>query len=546
MAIRNQNWYNLNESRDYPLDDTASAIDDSESRLPQSIITDMRVRWPDWAGKYAFLGSVAVTQGAVTVTVLVSPDQTNTGSKYIPVGVISVPLSELQEGRQYPLEPMYPGTFGYIVFGSGVLNNYSGRFARPSQTFLAPRAARPHAGLPVSGLGKLFDQSSLTGLVKLDAAEPLQITKGTRKIDGTTRDAVIFSLVEEVDAVGTAGAFTSVFEDLSGPCGKRPESGNCGTPEPVEYINAVGPDCDGVVTIEFKGCAVVGKNTEDCSIVIDCGIGLPDSCEPPFIPTLGGLLPSEFTPIIPTPPIPPEPEPPVEESISEPVVVPPGLSLPYCDNFSDQIADDFSVVGGAWGFDSEVSPSDACPEISISDPGAGSYSLVTGTGSGSTSRNMTLWTPDAQTVHRTYCTDIMIENLASLDGVNGGIMVNYRVLSNGAKTFWSAELDLDSTPGRFSLKFFNGLFSTEILGQDYFFYTDHWYRICVTVEPPADGLTTYMNMTASLTGITDPSVTVVLGPYPVSVGEYMPDSGLAGLTSRQSYTRFSYWRVEEA
>ena len=543
MAIRNQNWYNLNESRDYPLDDTASAIDDEESRLPQNIITDMRVRWPDWAGEYAFIGSVAVTTGAVTVTVLVSADLDNVAASYIPIGVVSVPLSDLQEGRQYSLESMYPGAFGYIVFGSGVLNDYSGRFASPAQAFLAPRAARPHSGLPVSGLGKLYDQAPLTGLVSLDAADPLQITSGERTIDGIVRDAVIFSLVEEVDTVGTAGAFTSVFEGLAGPCGKRPESGNCGTPEPVEYINAVPPDCNGVVTLEFKGCAVVGRNTEDCSIVIDCGIGTPDTCEPPFIPTLGGLLPSEFTPIIPTPPIPPEPEPPVVDSISEPVITP--VALPYCDNFSDQIADDFSVVGGYWVFDSAVSPEDICPWLSISDPGAGSYSLFTGEGAGLTSRNMTVWTPDAQTVHRKYQTDMVIQDTEAT-GMNGGIIVNYRVLSNGAKTFWSAELDLLSTPGRFSIKYFNGLFSAELLGQDYFFSLGDWYRIAVTVEPQEDGYTSFMNITAELTGITDPTISIVLGPYPVGVDEYIPDSGLAGLTSHQSATNFSFWRVDEA
>ena len=112
MAIRNQNWYNLNESRDYPLADTASAISDDNDRLPQNIIADMRVRWPDWAGKYAFIGSVAVTEGAVTVTVLVSTDLTNTTSGYVPIGVASVALSSLEEGRQYTLESMYPGTFG--------------------------------------------------------------------------------------------------------------------------------------------------------------------------------------------------------------------------------------------------------------------------------------------------------------------------------------------------------------------------------------------------------------------------------------------------
>ena len=116
MAIRNQSWYNLNSSRDYPVDETASSLSDKSERVPSDIITDIRVRWPDALGDYAFLGSVAVTPGAVTATVLAAVDLANTPDSYTPIAVITVPLSELTVGKQYALEAMYPGAFGYIVF----------------------------------------------------------------------------------------------------------------------------------------------------------------------------------------------------------------------------------------------------------------------------------------------------------------------------------------------------------------------------------------------------------------------------------------------
>ena len=118
--------------------------------------------------------------------------------------------------------------------------------------------------------------------------------------------------------------------------------------------------------------------------------------------------------------------------------------------------------------------------------------------------------------------------------------------ANGGKTFWSAEIDISTSPGRFSIKYFNGLFAAELLGQDYYLYTDHWYRISMTIEPPTSGFTTFMNITAKLDGETDPSVSIVLGPYPVSVGDWASDSGLAGLTSNQSSSLFSVWKVEQA
>ena len=72
MAVVNQDWYNLNESRPYPLADNATTLDNEGDFLPSNIITDLRVRWPDWAGTYAFLGSVTVSPSIVTATVLVS------------------------------------------------------------------------------------------------------------------------------------------------------------------------------------------------------------------------------------------------------------------------------------------------------------------------------------------------------------------------------------------------------------------------------------------------------------------------------------------
>ena len=61
MAIRNNHWYNLNEQRDYPVDDTASALSDDGSRLPSSLIADLRLRWPSALGRYAFISAAAVT-----------------------------------------------------------------------------------------------------------------------------------------------------------------------------------------------------------------------------------------------------------------------------------------------------------------------------------------------------------------------------------------------------------------------------------------------------------------------------------------------------
>ena len=553
MAIRNQNWYNLNESRDYPLADTASVIDDKGNRLPQGIITDIRVRWPDWAGEYAFLGSVAVTSGAVTATVLCATNLGNVDESYIPLTVVSVPLVDLEQGRQYAMQSMYPGSFGYITFGAGITNNFTGKFSSPTQSLLSSRAARSHSGLPVTALGTLAGNDALTGLVHFAAEEPLQITKGIRKIYGKDEEVIVFSLTTESSAIADAGLTESMLQTLAGPCGARPESNTCGSPAPIEYINAVAPNCDGTITLEFKGCALIGRNIDDGSIVIDCGMGISDTCEAPFIPDDEGFLPSEKTPIIPTPPVPPEP--PGDESISESYLAP-DFSLPYCFDFEDQTyAPDFSQTGGLWAFEEDHSPSDPCSSTeSQSGSALPSYSASTHSWYGRTYRNLLVFTPDTQTVYRKYQTDLKLlsynpDNINDQYATrNGGILVNYRVLASGAKTFWLATMDTTSGFGRFSLKYFNGISEQELVGYDYAFLNDVWYRISLEVEQEQlNPGNLNMLLTATLQGITDPSISITLGPYAVPVSDYigsLGDSGKAGLHAYEAATRFSYWRVE--
>lgn len=544
MAIRNQQWYNLNETRDYPLSDSASALSNDNLRIPQGIISDIKIRWPDWAGKYAFLGSVAVTSGAVSVTVLVSQDLVNTGESYVPILALSVPLADLESYRQYAFESQYPGAFGYVVFGEGLLNNYTGVFSSPSQSLLTSRAARPHSGLPVTGLSKLYDQTPLTGLVNLSAQDPLTITKGTRLISGAQREAIIFSLVEQTDDIDNDN-FTSVFETFAGNCGKRPESENCGDPQPITRINEVSPCCDGSITLDFRGCSVVGKNLDDGSIVLECTLGVNDTCEPPFIPTLEGVLPSEKEPVIEPVPPQPEPTPTPTESLSEVPVI--SISLPYCEDFDDQEATYFSTVLGEFSFSNEDSIDSPCVDASQSasesDSEVEKYSYSTDNGGGRYARSLAVWTPDAQTYFREYETAIKITENGGATGKNGGIAFNYRVNGSGASQFWIAELSLTSTnPGRFRLVYFNGLTFVELVWQDiYGLALGDWYKIRVKIIPQV----TTVDVTCYLDGITDSGISVTLGPYSISSNDYVPDSALAGLHANQSATMFSYWNVNE-
>ena len=559
MAIRNQSWYNLNSSRDYPLDETATNISDKGDRLSSDIIVDIRIRWPDLVGTYAFLGSVSVTPGAVTATVLASLDLANSSSAYTPIAVISVPISELQAGKQYALETMYPGTFGYIVFGSGISEASSVGFSSPAQSLLTPKSARPYASLPVSSLGRMHDETPLTGIIRLTTDSPLEIISAEREIGGIDRDVIVIRLAE-----GDVNAADTSLETFAGDCGKRPESKNCGDPLPIETINAVGPDCEGVICLEFKGCAVVGENTDDCAVVVDCGIGLSETCAPPQLPDMAGILPSEKAPAM--PPVPPDPEPPIvpTDSISAGVVT--SIGLPYCDSFEDSVADYFSVMSGTWAFVNDDSPDDLCAggyipphwrmtdscsesnSCSVWDPGqnsstAASYTTESSGGVSAGTRNISVFTPDAQTFYRKYQTDIKMLSGVAGTRHNGGILVNHKTTPSGGNTFYLFELDYDDAEVR--IVYFNSYTYVTLA-----YYAlpgvqlNSWYNLEFEVVP-AESLTA-VYLRGKMTGpLGESSSTTISMSHTVSSESYLEDSELSGLHANRAFTRFAYWRVSE-
>jgi hypothetical protein len=276
MAVRNNHWNNLNELRNYPLDDTASALSNSGDRLTASLIADLRLRWPITYGRYAFVSSAAVTNHIVTLMIEATDDPDNSPVSSTLIAGISLPLADLTQGRTYSLEAFQSGVGGFIIIGSGVDKTFKGVFSSPRQSLLTPRAARASRVPPVPTLGIDQAATGLKGVVNLTAVAPLHLSKATRVIDGVEYDNVIvFRLVEEAAGIATGTGRGSVFSQYAGPCGKRTGSSSCDDPQPIETINGIAPDCNGVITFCFNGCATVGRNTEDCGLILDCTLGCP-------------------------------------------------------------------------------------------------------------------------------------------------------------------------------------------------------------------------------------------------------------------------------
>ena len=288
MAVINPSWYVANETRDYPVADQADCLSRDGLRLPQNIIADLRISYPNRLGLYPFISAVTVTPYAVTVLLQASQLDDNSTGSFVALAAITLLRGDITPYRQYPLKALYPGVAGTIVFGQGVNTPFTGHFMSPTHTCLTPRSFRPYMELPIGSMSKINSATELTGLVLLKGESPVTVMRERRDLDSKAQDVVVIRLVDDPTADQSA------FQTYAGPCAGRPESSTCGDPQPIEFINGVGPDCDGFVDIEFKGCATVGRVVNDSIVVIDCGLGLTEACLPPRLPDDNGLLPSEI------------------------------------------------------------------------------------------------------------------------------------------------------------------------------------------------------------------------------------------------------------
>lgn len=566
MPVTNLHWYNRNEGRAYPIDDAATCDDDRGVRLPSDLIADLNLRWPSTLGKYAFVAAVSNTPSLVTLTIQAADSPTSPGG-FTPLAVVTV-RKPIQQGRVVRLLGQAPGVSGWVVFGGGVENvDYAGRFSSPAQSRLSPRAARPYRPLPVRSMQVKNAADKLTGVVTLKASEPLAIAKEERFLDGAVRDCIVVRLVDNEGADGfpipTEAADisgykpVSTFQQFAGPCSGRPESNTCGCPNPIEFINAVSPDCDGLVTLEFRGCAQVAEVTDKPGIAVACQLGLVDACLPAQIPNSEGLLPSEYEPAnIPVPPdVVPPPEPPPESASYSA-----NAELPFLACFTGGIGELGTAVG-LWEYVDDDSPTLVCPieyvpypvseSISASTSVSVSTSLSAVTPIGSyqaataATRNVALYDVDSTTVYRRAVTEVKIMQGPAGAKQNAQLIINYRPHTSlpNQYVYFAAEVDYDTQS--FRLLRFNGTTFQVVAPATVItpgIQLDKWYRITGTALPgaaPGD-----VNVTIRLESVSDPGAIDV--SLSVDVSNYQPTTGKFGIGTNRAISRFAYLKIEEA
>lgn len=538
--MRNPNWYDLNEQHSWPIADQATMIDDNRKRMPNNLIADINIWYPETLGELLYVSSVSVSTKIATVVIL-----DNDGNA---VAAATVP-TPVQPYKHYQLDSMVDGVGGWIVFGSGVNDNklHYYAFSDPAQSVLIPQVCRRYVVPPVTSIGKANNLTSLTGIVRLTGGDDIEVVKESREINSVTVDAAVIRLKKKPEFVDSV----NLLEKYAGDCGKRPESYNCAEGTPIEYVNSVPPDCCGNITVEFRGCADVKfMQNEESSVAIGCYLGMAEACvTADKLPDPDGNLPNEYVDLC------------VSESIissSSSVVPPPDYvafsvnggngfvrfareedidhSLPFIQDFSNKQAQDFVTLQGKFDLvaDSE-------------HPSFGGYSLQSRSGG----RCLCLWQDSRHKDNWSsfYKTAIMHFSLRKGPlGVlhNAGLVFNYNPIT---KIGWGIELDHEGT-----FTGYKGLRLARYSPQSNITYASvqipntglaKQYSISLSVYPAQGGgawVTAELDNSESETsGL---QLKKSLGPFLIS--DYGLGNGLFGFTGYRSITQFNRLIVDNA
>lgn len=110
MSIIDRGFYNLNAVRGYPIDDIANRKSDAGDVIPDGIITDLCLRFPESLGHKTFISSINTTQNIVSVIINVVPEYDP--SPVTPIAAATVAKSAVIEGKPYRLTGILPGVDG--------------------------------------------------------------------------------------------------------------------------------------------------------------------------------------------------------------------------------------------------------------------------------------------------------------------------------------------------------------------------------------------------------------------------------------------------
>lgn len=535
MPVRNQNWYDLQAGRRYPLDDRSTGVDDAGAFIQDDVLVDCHLRFPSTLGNYVFVQGITVTPALVTVVFGVAEELSSIDCPSL--AAITVPKTALAEGVNYTLNPLLPGVAGWVAFGPGVQEQFVGRYSTPAQTLIASRCGRPYAPLPIPSLGKQNLATSLQGLISVLGVPPVEAFYDEVTIDGNAAKAIVFRLATEFNG-------TNPLQTFLGACGERPESGTCPKPS-LETINGVPPDCDGNINLVFED--FVALPFANCGgIDVLSSVGLAEACNaanPPPRPrpqdNCNPLNESAsddanwYNPITQIPPDVFE-----SESLPDPGYSESCATVPNCIDFADGVSGGrFNTVSGLFVYESADAPYGCTLDSSeVAGSLAPHYTYAAASGVG---KNIALFKNCAAdwAFNRTITAEFKI----GAGGLrrNGGILLNYLqgVPHLQIPTRYIVAL-LDGETNKLKVLRINGTATVVEQETDITVVPGYWYSL--TVETIDAGSSVVLNVTAEPMDLFTPTASLS-----VSLSNYGDHTGLSGLYSDRSYTYFNLFRVEE-
>lgn len=563
MPIRNQNWYNLQATRRYPLDDKTTGEDDTGVPIRDDIIVDCHIRYPDNVGKYLFVQGINVTPSLVTVVIGAADDLEETNCRTVAAVTVEKPAAR---NVNEPITAFVPGLSGWIVFGPGIDTAFVGRYSTPKQTFIGLRNARPYTPLPIPSLGKDTVSEYLQGIVNIVAESPVTATYHQNytlpKYDPETDETNALPVQAIVFSTDAPTAQFNPQTFFLAPCSQRPESGTCNK-TPLERINGIEPDCEtGNINLVFRG-GLSGLPFDECGgidIVTDLGLTLacnrvPDSekkrkddcpCESDdgvseyCWPELDGGTTNQdiddpnFNSGSP--------------STNEPGSYLVGFScadLPLCVSFNscqecgteDTVSTgDFVSIAGSFRHAEAVAPPVCCP------PGENSNTL--------SSHNVWLSSNNAGlniALYRTCAGDWAYDKTVSAEmqirsgGLrqNGGVILNYiRVMEAGRWRSKYFAVLVDAAAAELQLYRFDGTLLIKENSTPITHVAGNWYR----VSAYATGTNGTATITAALTNVNTGQSVATLS---TSVSNYEVVNGRSGVIANAAATYFNKFEIAE-
>lgn len=555
MPIRNQNWYDLQAGRRYPLDDRSTGVGDDKQFINDDILVDCHLRFPNTIGTVAFVQGITITPALVTVLFGVAENATGTAIQTI--AAISLPLSQVSAGVNYTVTPLVDGVAGWIAFGPGIQEPFVGRYATPIQGLLAQRCARAYEPLPIPTLGKIDLTTSLQGLVRVLGIPPVEAKYEQVLVGEELVNAIVFRCMTEFNGQNPLEQFLS-------DCGKRPESGTCDK-ETIETINGVTPDNDGNITVEVEGFgSYLFKKRPGTGILetvcggLDilssiglaeaCSVGEPKSrkraCDTCYENCSSQRADDDAFWYDPTTQIPvPPPVIEISESLPDVGFLDSCALLPLCVDFFDGTGGNrFNTRTGLFVYEVTGTP-DGCagPPPDLAGPGdsEGFTERYTYAAANVVGRNVALFRNcmDAGQLGKTFTTELKI----STSGLrrNGGIVLNYtQAMPHLSIPERYIIVAVDASVSKLRVLRVNGTATVVEQETNVQIVPGEWLRLSVTTQDSGD--VAVLNVT--LTGISRPELSASIA---AAVDNYGDPVGLAGLYSDRSYTYFNRFEISE-